>query len=68
MKRLALALLLALLPASLHAGKPAGDMPAIKAGTTPQIRADKAYLLFRTPRFKGVPAIEPVLLRIPAAS
>jgi hypothetical protein len=62
-----LALLLALIPVSLQA-KASGDMAAIKAGATPQIRPDKAYLLFRTPRFKGVPAIEPVLLRIPAAS
>jgi hypothetical protein len=67
MKRLALAISLALLSTSLD-GKASGDMAAIKAGTTPEIRADRAYLLFRTPRFKGVPAIEPVLLRIPAAS
>jgi hypothetical protein len=68
MKRLALILSLALLPAALHAATPTDEMIPVKAGNSPKIRPDRAYLLFRTPRFKGVPAVEPALLRVPTAS
>jgi hypothetical protein len=43
------------------------EMRQIKEGEAVNIAADKAYILFRTVRPKGVPSIEPVLLRVPSA-
>jgi len=42
------------------------EMRPIKAGEPVSFKVDKAYLLYRTVRPKGVPSIEPVLLRIPS--
>ena len=41
------------------------EMREIKAGQSVDLRADRAYLLFRTPRMSGVPSFEPILMRVP---
>jgi hypothetical protein len=68
MRALVLALSLALLPTSLHAQAAVDEMVEIKEGSPIEVRPDRAYLLFRTPRLKGAVTVEPVLLRIPTAS
>lgn len=67
MLRLLPAVLAALLPAAAIAGGPPDELIEIEAGETPQIRADKAYLLFRIPAQQG-PSIEPLLMRVPSAA
>lgn len=63
-----LAFLLALLlPATVDARGPR-EMREIEAGQPVSLRADRAYILFRTLRPEGVPSIEPVLMRIPNAA
>jgi len=64
--RLLLALALLLFPASLVAATPR-EMVEIEAGDPVSIRADRAYLLFRTVRPEGVHGFEPILLRIPSS-
>lgn len=64
--RLLLALALLAAPVSL-AARPPREMVEIRAGDPVSIRADRAYLLFRTVRPDGVHAFEPILLRIPSA-
>lgn len=66
MKRLLPFLLLAL-PVALHAKGPR-EMIEIEAGAPVSIRADRAYILFRTVRPEGVASVEPVLLRIPTTA
>jgi len=55
------------LPAPLDA-RPPDEMVEIKAGDPVSIRADRAYILFRTVRPEGVPSVEPVFLRIPTSA
>lgn len=64
--RLLLAFALLLAPVTLAARTPR-EMVEIRAGDPVSIRADRAYLLFRTVRPEGVHAFEPILLRIPGA-
>jgi hypothetical protein len=61
--RLLLALALLALPAP--AAGQGREMVEIEAGDPVSIRADRAYILFRTIRPEGVPSIEPVFLRVP---
>jgi hypothetical protein len=65
--RCLLALLALAVPAALDA-RPPDEMVEIKAGDPVSIRADRAYILFRTIRPEGVPSVEPVFLRIPSAA
>lgn len=60
-----LLLALALLPLPLFAQEVGDEMVEIKEGEAFNLRTDRAYILFRTPRFSGVPRFEPVFLRIP---
>jgi hypothetical protein len=62
--KLLLSLALLLAPVSIEA-RPPREMVEIKAGDPTTIRADRAYILFRTVRPEGVHAFEPVFLRIP---
>jgi len=63
----ALALALFAFPTLLGARAPR-EMIEIKAGDPISIRPDRAYILFRIFRPEGVPAIEPIFLRIPDAA
>lgn len=65
--RLLLAFALLVLPAAIAASEPR-EMVEIKAGEAVSIRADRAYILFRTLRPEGVPSIEPVFMRVPSAA
>lgn len=60
-----LLLALAFLPPPLAAQDEGDEMVEIKEGEAFNLRADRAYILYRTPRFSGVPRFEPVFLRIP---
>jgi hypothetical protein len=68
--RLLLALALLVLAAMPAAGqtRPEREMVAIRESEPVSLRADRAYLLFRTVRPDGVPTIEPIFLRIPTAA
>ena len=45
----------------------AQEMIEIRNGAPVTIRPDRAYILFRTDRPPGVPAVEPIFLRVPTA-
>lgn len=68
MRQLLAACVLALcLPCAALADSPPDELVEIKNGAVPQLRADRAYLLFRIPRPSGANSIEPLLMRVPAA-
>lgn len=55
-------------PAPVRADdRPPPELTEIAAGAPVTIRPDRAYLLFRIHRPRGVPAIEPVFMRRPSA-
>lgn len=62
--RLLLALLLLAAPAAARS-VPVDEMVEIQSGKPVELRPDRAYLLFRTIRPEGVPAVEPIFMRIP---
>jgi hypothetical protein len=66
MRLLALALTLLAIPALVTA-RPPREIIEIRAGDPISIRPDRAYILFRIFRPEDVPAIEPIILRIPNA-
>ncbi len=57
-----LCLFLLLIPAALYAQSSFVEIESLEDVT---IRDDRAYIMFRTVRPRGVPSIEPVFLRIP---
>lgn len=59
------ALLTAPAPLPQKSGEPPAMLVEIREGQPVQIKADRAYLLFRIHRPKGVPSFEPVFLRKP---
>lgn len=63
--RFLVALLVLAFPASLFA-RVADEMVELRPGAPVSIRADRAYILFRSIRPEGVPSVLPVLMRIPS--
>ncbi|RIV87907.1 hypothetical protein [Aurantiacibacter zhengii] len=55
------------LPGVALADSPPDELVEIRNGAVPQLRADRAYLLFRIPRPRGANSIEPLLMRVPTA-
>lgn len=55
----------AILTATSLAAKPADELTEFKSGDAVEVRADRAYLLFRVTQQKGVRPMEPLLMRVP---
>lgn len=52
-------------PIAALADTPPDELVEIRNGAVPQLRTDRAYLLFRIPRPSGANSIEPLLMRVP---
>lgn len=69
MGRISIAIAISALLATIStpaAAKPADELIEIVKGEAVELRADRAYLLFRVSQQKGVRPLEPLLMRVPS--
>ena len=65
MRLLLAAALILCLPVAAQAQSSPDELVEIRDGELPQLRSDRAYLLFRIPRYRGASALEPLFMRVP---